>query len=637
MAASVVRSGVDENGEVTEPKGKVKEIQKEWSVFEDGALAYKLQEEENVTHYSGNINRRRTVRSDIKVAKTAADEEALQAFKEEHEKVERNRQIEMEDAQTAKKILQEMMEEEKQKMREQRQRENEERDQEAAKELYRQMMEEERRQMKQQRQYEETDEELAARLQAHEERKRQILRQKQRSLNQETEDERLARHLAREEKLKIQQQQQRAQYNPRDDSTRRHRSKPNKQSESRAHREGPELTYPRDHGHKHRSAESPLRDWPQESKRHTDKPRPPADPWEYQDKLRQTEQRQRQRQAEPEEARDGQMPLEPPEHRRKHRSLESREHPDKPRAVNSLEYPDKSRSLKHGDVRDVRRPAETEQHGDQQEPLEPPERRKKHRRPEHSEPKDKHGKKDYLMPNVAGLTVAVDDEPLADLPKKHKPRQLPRQQSAPVYSGRGQSDSDEETDVIAKIQDDEELARRLQREEIQKSRAPAQLSEQQRKQLMHDQKIAIKMQHEEVMFSKKSTYDNYMGKVKDEIADPDPMVHVSRQNKTAVPADAKNARGVQLTDYTAAEVAQQRRTSGSGQSGMEGNIIASIDPTFSKPDPGNVVLIKKKSITEEPSPPPDGDDAFNPVPGTRRKDSKDKGKRSSIFSKLKKK
>ncbi|XP_022090158.1 coiled-coil domain-containing protein 50-like isoform X3 [Acanthaster planci] len=475
MAASVVRSGVDENGEVTEPKGKVKEIQKEWSVFEDGALAYKLQEEENVTHYSGNINRRRTVRSDIKVAKTAADEEALQAFKEEHEKVERNRQIEMEDAQTAKKILQEMMEEEKQKMREQRQRENEERDQEAAKELYRQMMEEERRQMKQQRQYEETDEELAARLQAHEERKRQILRQKQRSLNQETEDERLARHLAREEKLKIQQQQQRAQYNPRDDSN-------------------------------------------------------------------------------------------------------------------------------------------------------------------------------YLMPNVAGLTVAVDDEPLADLPKKHKPRQLPRQQSAPVYSGRGQSDSDEETDVIAKIQDDEhhstcttksgkqkELARRLQREEIQKSRAPAQLSEQQRKQLMHDQKIAIKMQHEEVMFSKKSTYDNYMGKVKDEIADPDPMVHVSRQNKTAVPADAKNARGVQLTDYTAAEVAQQRRTSGSGQSGMEGNIIASIDPTFSKPDPGNVVLIKKKSITEEPSPPPDGDDAFNPVPGTRRKDSKDKGKRSSIFSKLKKK
>ena len=29
------------------------------------------------------------------------------------------------------------------------------------------------------------------------------------------------------------------------------------------------------------------------------------------------------------------------------------------------------------------------------------------------------------------------------------------------------------------------------------------------------------MQHEEVMFSKKSTYDNYMGKVKDEIADPE--------------------------------------------------------------------------------------------------------------------
>ena len=31
-----------------------------------------------------------------------------------------------------------------------------------------------------------------------------------------------------------------------------------------------------------------------------------------------------------------------------------------------------------------------------------------------------------------------------------------------------------------------------------------------------------------------------------------PMVHVSRQNKTVIPADAKHAKGVQLTDYTAA-------------------------------------------------------------------------------------
>ncbi|XP_038077633.1 trichohyalin-like isoform X2 [Patiria miniata] len=467
MAANVVRPGRNENGVVvTEPAAKVNEIKKEWSVIEDGALAHKLQEEENTTHYSGNISRRRTVRSDIRTAKSAADEEALQAFKEEHDIAEKNRQRELEDAEAAKKLLQDMMEEEKQKIRELRQRENEERDREAAKELYQQMMEDEKRKHRQQRSFQETDEELALRLQAHEERKQRILSQKHHSLDQEMESERLAHHLAREEKMRSRSQRERAQYDPTDDGN-------------------------------------------------------------------------------------------------------------------------------------------------------------------------------YLMPNVAGLKVAIDEETVPELPaRKHKPKRVPRQHSAPAYTGYPQSDSDEETDVIALIQDDEELARRLQREEIQRSRAPSQKTEQQRKQLIHDQKIAIKMQHEEVMFSKKKTYDNYMGKVKDEIADPEPMVHVSRQNKTAVPVDAKYAEGVQLTDYTAAEVAQQRRTSGSGQAGVgaEGNIMATIDPTFNKPDPGNVVLLKKTSLNEEPPPPPPGDDgAFNAVPGSKRKDSKDKGKRSSIFSKLKKK
>ena len=47
----------------------------------------------DVNHYSGNISRRRTVRSDIKTAKSAAYEEAISAFKEEHEIVEKNRKM----------------------------------------------------------------------------------------------------------------------------------------------------------------------------------------------------------------------------------------------------------------------------------------------------------------------------------------------------------------------------------------------------------------------------------------------------------------------------------------------------------------------------------------------------------------
>ncbi len=237
----------------------------------------------------------------------------------------------------------------------------------------------------------------------------------------------------------------------------------------------------------------------------------------------------------------------------------------------------------------------------------------------------------YMLPDVTGLKV-TDGQGAPAQGGKHKPQRATRTSAHnhQGFSNIAQGDSDEETDIIAKIQDDEELARRLQREEVQKSRAP-QLTDRQRQQLIHDQKIAMKMQHEEVMFSKKKNYDNYMGKVRDEIADPEPMVLVSRQNKVAVPAEAKFSDNVQLTDYSAGEGAQHRRTIASGQ---PGNIAASIDPTF-QGDSGNVVLLKKTSLTEEPIMNADG--SFAPVQGTRRKDSKDHKKRSSFFSKLKKK
>ncbi|XP_071805036.1 uncharacterized protein [Asterias amurensis] len=477
MAAKV---GIAENGvATTDVKGNVTEIKKEWSVIEDGALAHRLQEEENVNHYSGNISRRRTVRSDIKTAKSAADEEAINAFKEEHEIVEQNRKIELEDEEAAKKLLQEMMEEEKRKMRELRQKENEEADREAAKQLYLKMMADEKKKTQKQKSFEETDAELAMRLHAHEEKKRQILSKRQQSIEYEEEDERLARQLAKEEQM-----------------------------------------------------------------RYKSTPQSPHGILEDDDKYR---------------------------HRNRHK--------------------------------------------------------------QDSHHRDQHRQKDYMVPDVKGLKV-TDSQEAPSRGGKHQPNRASRSSahSQQGFSSIAHDDSDEETDIIAKIQDDEELARRLQREEVQRSRAPPQLSDKQRQQLIHDQKIAIKMQHEEVMFSKKKNYDNYMGKVRDEIADPEPMVLLSRQNQVAVPVDAKFSDNVQLTDYAAGEGAQHRRTSASGQ---PGNIAASLDPTF-RGDGGNVVLLKKTSLTEEPIMNADG--SFAPVQGTRRKDSKDNSKkRSSFFSKLKKK
>ncbi|XP_025081739.1 eukaryotic translation initiation factor 5B-like isoform X2 [Pomacea canaliculata] len=55
---------------------------KQWSVHEDGVLAYKLQEEEIDHHYGMNRQNRRTVRDDIPVAKVVQTEEEIEQQKE---------------------------------------------------------------------------------------------------------------------------------------------------------------------------------------------------------------------------------------------------------------------------------------------------------------------------------------------------------------------------------------------------------------------------------------------------------------------------------------------------------------------------------------------------------------------------
>ncbi|KAJ8021220.1 Coiled-coil domain-containing protein 50 [Holothuria leucospilota] len=94
------------------------DVEKKFSVFEDGAYAHQVQEELNTEHYTGNISRRQTVRSDLIVAKSEAEREALEAFREEHEIAEKNRRIEEKDREAARKMYEKMMKEEREKARE---------------------------------------------------------------------------------------------------------------------------------------------------------------------------------------------------------------------------------------------------------------------------------------------------------------------------------------------------------------------------------------------------------------------------------------------------------------------------------------------------------------------------------------
>ncbi|GFR69923.1 serine/arginine repetitive matrix protein 1-like isoform X3 [Elysia marginata] len=64
------------------PKGRVQAVRQQWSVHEDGALAYNFQQEEFVEHYGMNRFHRRTVREDIPVAKFVQTEEEMRQQEE---------------------------------------------------------------------------------------------------------------------------------------------------------------------------------------------------------------------------------------------------------------------------------------------------------------------------------------------------------------------------------------------------------------------------------------------------------------------------------------------------------------------------------------------------------------------------
>ncbi|XP_043475692.1 coiled-coil domain-containing protein 50 [Leptopilina heterotoma] len=109
MAKSVLSSD-------TMPKaGRVNEVCREWLVHEDGALAYRLQDEEIKEHYTGNKSRNAQVREDLPKARVEQELEAIRY----HSKVQ---QQEEKDAVVARQIALTLEREEQQKDRELRER-----------------------------------------------------------------------------------------------------------------------------------------------------------------------------------------------------------------------------------------------------------------------------------------------------------------------------------------------------------------------------------------------------------------------------------------------------------------------------------------------------------------------------------
>lgn len=62
------------------PQGFVQQVCQEWVVHEDSALAHRLQEQENETHYGQNRNVRRVIREDIQQARVVQQEEEEEAL-----------------------------------------------------------------------------------------------------------------------------------------------------------------------------------------------------------------------------------------------------------------------------------------------------------------------------------------------------------------------------------------------------------------------------------------------------------------------------------------------------------------------------------------------------------------------------
>ncbi|XP_071640247.1 uncharacterized protein [Temnothorax longispinosus] len=191
MAKSVLSSD-------TLPKaGRVNEVCREWLVHEDGALAYRLQDEEIKEHYTGNKTRNAQVREDLPRARVEQELEALRYQTYVQQQEER-------DALVARQIALSLEREERQR----------ERDVQERMRLQLRLGDEAMQREFEKRMQEEKDEELAKKLQQEEEEdhddpedERLMLDQK---LAMEAQDAELARMLQEKERTKARKARERA-------------------------------------------------------------------------------------------------------------------------------------------------------------------------------------------------------------------------------------------------------------------------------------------------------------------------------------------------------------------------------------------------------------------------------------------
>ncbi|XP_043500468.1 coiled-coil domain-containing protein 50 [Polistes fuscatus] len=204
-------------GSDTLPKaGRVNEVCREWLVHEDGALAYRLQDEEIKEHYTGNKVRNAQVREDLPRARVEQELEAMRYQSYIQQQEER-------DAVVARQIALSLEREEHLREREEHQREREEhqRERELQEKMRSQLrLNDEALSMKleiERRIQEEKDEELARKLQEEEEgavddhdspvNEQLLLDQK---IAMEAQDAELARMLQEKERAKARKARERA-------------------------------------------------------------------------------------------------------------------------------------------------------------------------------------------------------------------------------------------------------------------------------------------------------------------------------------------------------------------------------------------------------------------------------------------
>lgn len=102
------------NVDTLPPRGRVNEVRREWLVHEDGALAYRLQDEEIKQHLVGNKSRNIQIREDFPKAKSEQLREAEEAAKLHHQLL---TQQEQQDAQVAAQLAEMIDREEEERRR----------------------------------------------------------------------------------------------------------------------------------------------------------------------------------------------------------------------------------------------------------------------------------------------------------------------------------------------------------------------------------------------------------------------------------------------------------------------------------------------------------------------------------------